>query len=102
MIQNTFDSTNLSLAKGYGVKLLPTKPFVVRKFQETHGGVSARGQHKDEGRAGAGVIVGPGQIKGRWLHKFLPQLLHDELRDSLTNLRCRENKNKSQCTIQPL
>jgi len=78
--------THLPLAQGDGVELVPGEPLVLRKLQQAHGGVGARGQDEDEGGAVVGVVVGLGQVEGRWLHKLLTQLLHHKVCERQYNL----------------
>ena len=78
--------SHLPLAQGDGVELVPREPLVLRKLQQAHGGVGAGGQDEDEGGAVVGVVVGLGQVEGRWLHKLLTQLLHHKVCERQYNL----------------
>lgn len=46
---------------------------ILSKLEEEVGGVSTRGEKKDEGEATVGVSVGAGQVKWWWLNVCLPQ-----------------------------
>mmetsp|Transcript_4434 Transcript_4434/g.9109 ORF Transcript_4434/g.9109 Transcript_4434/m.9109 type:complete len:248 (+) Transcript_4434:1450-2193(+) len=43
--------------------------------------VAAGGEHEDERGHLRGVLIGDGDVEGRWLHKLLPHLLSHELDD---------------------
>jgi hypothetical protein len=68
----------LALAQRDALHLAP-HAHCLCKVEEGLGGVAATGQHKDEGSGAARVLRAGAQVKGRRLHKALPQVQDDKV-----------------------